>query len=385
MQQQVLLIANAQSVWTTELIRNVHIPMGHAVSLLTFDRVSPETEEFYRRNGVRLYELGQQQGGSSKIGKAMRLLSFAASHRHRFELVVLHSPPHSAQARFLAIALHIMDCKTVTVFWGSDIQAITPADAKKMRGILRESVAVNLSTEAMFSSFQRLFPEFKNIPVFRAKFAILAFSAIDETSTRYSRQQCKEHFGLDPQKTCIALGYNGKESQQHIPALQAVAELPEEDKQHLQLLLHMGYGASPSYIHQVEAAAEAVGLPFRLLPDMLDLKEIALLRRATDIMLHAQTNDALSGSVRECLYAGATLVNPTWIPYVEFDELGVSYVKYSSFSELPACLHGILTGLVSVDVDLNRELMASHFSWESVYPAWMELFDAVTSGAAGSK
>ena len=377
MQQRVLLIANAQSVWVKELIRCIHVPLGHQVSLLTFNFVSPELEDFYQKTGTELIKIGQRTGIRGKADKAVKLFAFAAEHYHAYDLIILHSPPHSIQASFLAKALRRMDCKTITVFWGSDIQAISQKDAKKMECILKQSSAINLSTEPMRKAFAALFPAYKAMPVYQANFGSPAFSFIDEAEHKYSRVACKEHFGLNPQKMCVAVGYNGKPSQQHIMAIRALSKLAVEDKRCLQMLIHMGYGGQRDYIRQVEAEAEKADIEYKLIPHMLDMDEIALLRRATDIMLHAQTNDALSGTVRECIYAEAILINPTWITYTEFDEMGVSYVKYTSFDEIPGCLRSVLTGKTVIEMEHNKRLMATRFSWEAVRPAWLDMFEAV--------
>ena len=277
-----------------------------------------------------------------------------------------------------------MDCKTITVFWGSDIQAISKKDARKMECILKQSSAINLSTEPMRKAFAALFPDYKAMPVYQANFGSPAFPFIDNVVHKYSRAECKEHFGLNPEKVCVAVGYNGKPSQQHIGAIRALAKLPVADKRRLQMLIHMGYGGQQDYIRQVEVEAEKSGIEYKIMPQMLAMDEIALLRRATDIMLHAQTNDALSGTVRECIYAEAVLINPTWITYTEFDEMGVSYVKYASFDDIAGCLHSVLIGKTVIDTEYNKRLVSTRFSWEAVRPAWLHMFETVELQAQNS-
>ena len=91
MQQRVLLIANAQSVWVKELIRCIHVPLGHQVSLLTFNFVSPELEDFYQQTGTELIKIGQRTGIRGKADKAVKLFAFAAEHYHAYDLIILHS------------------------------------------------------------------------------------------------------------------------------------------------------------------------------------------------------------------------------------------------------------------------------------------------------
>lgn len=368
MQQRILLIANAASVWTRELVRNIHAPLGQYVTLLSFDRPGGQAEAFYAALGTELFVLGGG-GRADKIAKAGQLLRFSLAHRGRFELVIVHSPPHSVQALFLNAALRVLNCPVFTVFWGSDIQAISEAEAKKLQAVLRVSTAVNLSTRAMRSDFKRLFPACA-LPVFEAKFGLSAFEYIDWAKAEYGRDRCLTELGLDPGKTCIAVGYNGGEQQQHLPAIRALAALSDEEKSGIQLLLHMGYKKDAAYMEKVRTAAQGSGIAYRLLPEELELRAAAKLRVATDVMLHAQTNDAMSGTIRECVYAGAILVNPAWIRYEEFDALQVDYVRYASFSELTDCAASLLRGDVRVDTEKNTAIMGKQYSWQAVRADW---------------
>ena len=57
--------------------------------------------------------------------------------------------------------------------------------------------------------------------------------------------------------------------------------------------------------------------------------------------------------------------------------MGVSYVKYTSFDDIPGCLRSVLTGKTVIDTERNKRLMATRFSWEAVRPAWLDMFEAV--------
>lgn len=371
MHKRILLIANAASVWTRELVKNIHAPLGQHVTLLSFDRPGEQAEALYAALGAELFVLGGAGGRADKIAKASQLLRFSLTHRGRFDLVILHSPPHSLQALFLNAALRILNCPVFTVFWGSDIQAISEGEARKLQAVLRVSTAVNLSTGAMRSDFKRLFPAC-TLPVFEAKFGLSAFAYIDWAKAEYGRERCLTELGLDPGKICVAVGYNGGAQQQHLPAIRALAALSAEERSGIQLLLHMGYKKDAAYMDEVEAAARESGIAYRLLPEELELRAAAKLRVATDVMLHAQTNDAMSGTIRECIYAGAILVNPAWIRYEEFDALQVDYLRYASFAELAGCVASLLRGDTRVDTERNTAIMGQQYSWQAVLADWQK-------------
>ena len=140
-----------------------------------------------------------------------------------------------------------------------------------------------------------------------------------------------------------------------------------------------GYGVPGGYADEVKKAAEECGISFIILEELYDLKNIAKLRVATDIIVHAQTTDALSGSIRECLYAGGVLLNPSWISYEEFDRLGIEYVKYDDFDEIASYIEKLIIGDIGMDIGHNIEALGEAFSWDAVKKDWMMIFNERTS------
>ena len=119
-------------------------------------------------------------------------------------------------------------------------------------------------------------------------------------------------------------------------------------------------------------------MKYILLKEMMPLEDVAKLRSATDIMIHGQTTDALSGSIREAVFAGAVLINPEWIKYREFERLGIEYIEYSSFDELSDVLEKIINKEIVINTEKNAELMFSEYSRDSVYEDWMRIFNERT-------
>ena len=373
---KILMIANASSVWTKELIRNIHFPFGHEVTLATFDMLESDSVKLaYKSMNTRVVNLGSSYHGAiGKIYKSFSLLKLAFLSRHLFDFVIVHCPPNSFQAYIIAIAIKLIDTRTLTVFWGSDIQAIDCKGAKKLSHIVGASNSFNLGTVAMQRAFYNFFELKKTQKIYSSPFGSLAFSSIDEVTNKITKQECKKYFGLNPEKTCIAVGHSGKASHQHLLAIEALAKLPNDIKDRLQMLLHLHQGED-SYIKQVCKMAKAASIEFTVIPHSLGLEEVAKLRVATDIFLHAQKNDALSGSIRECLYAEAILINPTWIEYDEYDELGIEYIKFSKFEELPEIIKNVLVGEIKVDTVKNHKIVDKMYSWNAVKRDWLKIFD----------
>lgn len=371
--KKVLVIGNASSVWTKEYIKNIHIKQGNSVWVTCYNKLSPDDEIFYKYINVNLVDL-KSNGKFTRMFKYYRVFkNFFDVHGSDLDIIDIQGPPHSWQADIIYNVFKSSNTRIIVTFWGSDILQIGAKGAKHLKRILKISRWINIGTLHMHDKLREFYGN-----RFDSKCTYVGFGGPALTYIRdckMSKGDAKKEIGLDSSKTIIAVGYNGRREQQHLEAIGAIANLPRNYKSKLQLLIHIGYNTEKGYKEQIEEKLKNSGLDYLILEEMLDLKEIAVMRIATDIFLHAQTSDGLSGSIREAVYSGSVLLNPTWIRYDKFDKDGVDYVKYTDFEDLTTKLKLTLDGIIKIDREKNREILYNEYSWEAVERKWMRMFD----------
>ncbi|MCI5698582.1 MAG: hypothetical protein MR269_06120 [Clostridiales bacterium] len=371
--KKVLVVGNASSVWTKEYIKNIHIKHGNCVWVTCYNKLSNADEEFYNTINVKFLDLSSRGKFERVIKYYGRLKKFLNVHKSELDIVDIQGPPHSWQADIIYAVFRKSKARIVTTFWGSDILQIGIKDSKHLEKILNISRWINIGTSHMHDKLREFYGNRFDSKCTYIGFGSPALTYIREC--RMSKRGAKEQLGLDPSKEVIAVGYNGRQEQQHIKAIESVDKLPSAHKLRVQLLIHIGYNTETGYKEKIIKSIEKTGLAYLLMEDMLDLYNVAIMRIATDIFIHAQTSDGLSGSVREAVYAGATLLNPVWIRYDKFDKDGVEYVKYTDFQDLTTKLKLVLDNIIKVDKDKNREVLYNEYSWEAVEHKWMRMFD----------
>jgi len=201
------------------------------------------------------------------------------------------------------------------------------------------------------------------------RLGISVFSNIDWEIAHSSIEKCKSNLGISTEKITICIGYGGSKSQNHLRVLEQIKMMPPDIKEKIIVMLPMTYGSTEKYITQVEVAAKEAGVKFIIFKEYMQHEIIAQLRLATDIFINAQTSDGLSGSVLETLYAGALLLNASWLHYVEYDIWGLKYSTFSRFEDLP----GLLADVIHVPFvrrQENREILAGTMSWDQCKNAW---------------
>lgn len=158
-----------------------------------------------------------------------------------------------------------------------------------------------------------------------------------------STVEAKRHFGINPDDLVITVGYNASPNQQHEAVIEALSHtrLPENTL----LLFPLGYGGSKEYIRRIAGKLKSTGLHYRLLEQYYSEKEIAVFRYASEIFIHSQKTDNLSGSVQEHLYAGNAVITGSWHPYSVLKERGIKFFEFDSFDDLPEIIEDIIENL----------------------------------------
>ncbi len=371
--KNVLVVGNAESVWTREYVKHIHCFLGNKVLLTDFYGLKEKDQKFYADLGVGIVDVHGDNGIVRMLKCFRKMGRVSPGKGEKIDILDIQSPPHSIQAKILEKAAKKYGGKTVVTFWGSDILTINQADADRMKGLMDCSDYINIGTNHMQEKLQSFYGNQYDDKCVFIGFGSPAFESIKNVTM--SAKECKEYFGLEGDLITVEIGYNGRREQQHIPVIESLSELDEETKGRLQLVIHLGYGGDASYGAEIEEALKKSGIKYRVLTNSYDLDDIAILRRGTDIMLHAQLSDGLSGSIREAVYAGSVLVNPSWLEYTRFDEEGVEYIKYDGFEELPGIIRGIVRDEISVDREKNKKLLYEGYSWEFVRNKWMDVFD----------
>jgi len=378
---KVFIIGNSNSIWTREYVRNIHADGKNKIFITAYDPLTEGSALDYKEMGVTVVNLFSKNRILNKVSKTFKLAKFCLMDckKYGIDYVDIQSPPHSIQATFLYYFLKNVKADIIIEFWGSDIMRVSSEGAKRMHPLFSIANYFNVSTKEIKDSFKAHYGDEFDLRFVAAKFGSLAFGEIKKLKAKDDKKMCKARFGLDENKLTVAIGHNGNIEQQHVAVLNELKTLREDLKEKIELMIHLGYGVPSGYAGEVKKAAVECGISHVILEELYDLKKIAKLRVATDVIIHAQTTDALSGTIRECLYAGGVLLNPSWISYEDFDRLGIEYLKYNNFSEITYYLEKWMNQEIQIDAKHNMKALEEFFSWDAVKKDWMMIFNERTS------
>lgn len=374
--KKLLLIGDSDLLWMKKYIENVPLKCKELrIFLLSSKKV--DDSDFYAKYGITVIAPRQSfvnlVPGVSRSYLCLMIRKTIRRYGY-FDYVHLH---YITREKITLIPYVKKHAGTICVtFWGSDLLRKEKKQLLWYKKYLCMVQFITVGTQNLLKRFREIYgKEFDNKIVF-AKFGLDSLEHIKAARGNY--EQLRVQYGISTKKKVITIGYNGNENQNHIKVLEEIRKCPQQVIDQLYLILPMTYGAKQDYIRDVEKELIEIGCQYKIFCNFMTGRETAEIRVITDVFIHAQPTDALSASVQEYLFASKLVINPKWINYYEFKELGVYYWEYEEFDELSKLVMdyfaNTMNDCVRSHLDNNQILIGGYSSWELLRSEWEKLY-----------
>lgn len=367
-----VLITNINSIWTHEFIKNILFEKDIKIYITAFEEVEKKTFDILKDYNIEIIDLYKE----SKIKKTFKLIFklFKINKQKKIKDVTINWMPSSFLAYVVTFVVYFFGEKTVGSFIGSDLLTKEYKEVKKLKLCLKKLDYIVLGSSRLVDKFHEYFGNKYDSKIRTCIYGSPIFDEIKDIEN-ISRISLKEEFKLNSKKKIISIGYNGFREQQHLELIDSLKGLKSEVKEKVFILVHLAYSLeSEEYKKEIKEKLNSINIEFKIINKMFSKKETAKLRRLVDIALQGQVSDALSSSIREYLYAGAILINPSWLNYKEFKKLNISYLEYDKFEEIEKLITDIIENNLNIEKKANKEKLYNNFSWKAAKGCWKELY-----------
>ncbi len=199
-----------------------------------------------------------------------------------------------------------------------------------------------------------------------------------ENFTFEDKKSAKEKLGYEKYNKVIIIGTSAAEYEQHF---EIINELSKIEKSNILFVFPLTYGAGNfvEYRLRVKKYLEekVKQNDYIILLNYLNEEELADLRKASDILINLRKNDQLVASMFESFLVGTDVITGSWLPYQIFDEIGISYFKIKSISELVA----ILKEMIKFDITKrkkyflrNRNMIQAKYPIDKNLSEWLSIY-----------
>ena len=377
--KRVLMLADADSFWTQRNLEYLLLPEGYEVVLFPIWGNGHRYDAFYAEKGVHVYRDAHALPVIRYIPRLRMWVRIAFNARDLKRLGpfdIVHN--HYLSQRDLALGGRLARSFGATwacSFWGSDLLRADERALAKMKPYLDRCDAISVHSELSRELIRRAYGDAVAKKTTVLYFGQMGYGDIDRVRRTHTKGDCKTHFGIDPGRFVVCVGYNASSAQQQLPVLEAMQSVPGELLRRVTLVLQQTYGENdPDYVRRVRECAGRLPCQTVVFTRFMDATESALLRLAADVFILAIKTDAFSASMQEYLYAGACVLKAAWLGYPQLDDMGITLPEFNEFSELPALIIRAFNSEISGLSEAQRALFPRLYSWDAVRGSWLSLY-----------
>ncbi len=382
---KILVIGDANSIFVQKYIENVHKNPKDEIVLATHDSSKKDYNDFYANNNIKVEEF-VKTGPLKKIPRIRTLIGAKLWGKKlkkkygEFDLIHVHALTiHSGN-----IALGAKSKKTgmVITIWGSELLRTSKKGLRKLEKYYDAAEVIVVESKKMKEVFSQKYSNTLKEKIKLAYFGDGIKSAIDKINCKYSIASLREEFGINPNNIVVGIGYNRNPAHRHVQVIDEILKMPQEVTKNVTIVLPMNYGpTNVEYLAKLDnRIAKFKGKCIKV-ENYLFGEDYAKIICLLDIFVHAQTTDASSATVRECLYANKILLNGAWLHYDYFDDYNIECVEFEMDNLYEKLLH------VLQNIDAYKQKFKYHdvleeiMDWNNVAKKWNDANDTAIQKA----
>ena len=376
--RSLLLVADINSIHIYNYCKNFLSKEDFQVTLLNIgggeETVNKEYLNFYKELNYKiLYTCGLATGRWAFFVSFYKVLKQAGE----YDILHLHYVNH-----YLCPAIFFLSKRfkhIVLSYWGSDLLRSNFMKRSMTLPLIIKANAISLLTKEMYDRFSTIsFLYRKNLKKCSiVDFGNLFFDSIKENQERgLTPSRAKKLMGLDPDKLCIAIGYNCRREMQQIEALEGIFHGNFKYVENVQFVIP-AVGIDNSIKERIESLLNANKADYYFQQNFLSESQLPIFRLACDVFIHPQTTDSLSCAMMEHLYAGGVVINGSWLKYNVLDNNMIYYYQFDEFADLPNLLNSIIESIDKIKEQSaeNRQKIDSFASWSYWRNKWALLYE----------
>ncbi len=369
MKQRMILLADANSLWTKRYIEYVTLPLQLDVVLIT--NTDTKNKAFYSKNAIKVVTLfeGEWYARIPKIRSLLgqkKLIAYLKNIEYDYLNVffVFEEIPK------IFSKISDIKAKKILTYLGSDLLRKTSIVNSIEMSMLEQADHVIVMSQDMKNTFIKRYSGQFVEKVDIIGMGVSAFSFIDKKRNEYQTQKESLIGSENKNKTTITIGYNAIPQQQHLSVLNVLSTISDDEKMKYHLILPLTYLRSNlNYLRKIEQEVASSGFSYTILDKFMNDEKISGLCISTDIFINAQITDAMSASLLEHIYSTSYVISGSWLKYQPLLDIGIQLESFTEFTELPEKINNFSYEYKAQRL-LNVQLVKDNFSWEITKDKW---------------
>ncbi|MBL4933541.1 glycosyltransferase [Clostridium paridis] len=264
--------------------------------------------------------------------------------------------------------------KLVATVWGSDFYRTINEDKKYQEKIIEVADNINFGNGDTLKEFDNFYNNRYSQKLSVCRFGLIQLDYI-KRFMKEGKDKIKNELQCPQNSIIVTCGHNASPAQNHILLIESLIRIKDKIPDRCYFLFPMTYGDG-AVVNEVSEKLSESGLKYMIIDEFLSDEDIAKLRIISDIMIHVQTTDQLSGSMQEYLYARNVVIAGSWLPYGIFKNKDIYLLEVDRVEDVGEKVIYAIENLEKLIVNCgeNRDKIWNMTSWEKAIDTWGNIY-----------
>ncbi len=375
---KVLLLGSSKSVYTNNLASNL-IALDVEVELLDCKKLIHV--DYVNNTKKKLNSILPNIDGIPKltnINRKYALRRFINNLKTKYDICNIHS----INTRYIPLLDSILSISNylVATVWGSDYFRASKKVRESHTAIYDLADRITFNNEEAEKDFQEFYRDKYRDKTCIYRFGLTILDAISKIKEEEKRDLSKEKMGFRRDDVIVTCGYNAKKSQQHEAVIRSISSVSSDLPGNVVFAFPITYG-DRELIPKIEKLLRSSEINYHVFKEFMSEEDVARLRLISDVMVHVQITDQLSGSMQEAMFAENLIITGDWLPYKIFESKGAVLFKVSSADGVGPKIADCLKNYddYKETCKLNQPVVSDMASWGKNARKWKMLYEDLCS------
>lgn len=267
--------------------------------------------------------------------------------------------------------------KLVLTPWGSDVLRQDEKSIKILKRIYNHADYIT----APITGFREKIKEIFQISEDRLYATAFGSEMIDLITANedLTKTEAKKRLGFDG-NFVITIGYNACPEHHHLEIIEQINNVRSRLPENLVLILPMSYYVtSKQHIVDVKNLLLKYKFDYYCFEKYISNDELLLVRKCSDVFIHAQTTDAASASLTEYLLTDNIVLNASWLRYPQLEKFGCPYYKFDKLGDIGTVLLHALSFPNENTVSVELKNYIKTLGWNNCSTNWADFYKKIAN------
>jgi len=369
---KILFLGNLNSVFLSEFAKRLQ---SHDYTIHAFDPISFRFTDFNLKVTRQFSKPPGILNRIPKIGYAIKILLLRRRLNQYRNYDICHIHYNLKIYSYLVKTIQNISSFLVVTVYGSDFYKRSHRDKQIQEKIYQAADRITCSNERTVEDFLDYYQKGLSQKTSIRRYGLRVLDLLDELKSE-SKNDSKKILNIPINPIIVTCGTNSYRYQNHEKMIEMMRTVYSKYGKDVLFIFPLTYGEEKQK-KEIGHLLENEDFPVRFFTKHMSFKDVARLRRVSDILINILETDQMSGAMLEHLHAGSIVITGSWLPYDILYEKGAFLCKIDSVQALDQKVMDVIANMDEYKdrIKINMSIVNEIARWDKNLKGWLELYN----------